>query len=58
MKEDEVAIRAILDKWIRREQELVILCIEVIELPFVSNIECAFDQVLELVHFDIEREIL
>ena len=42
LKENEVEIREILDKWIRWEQELVILCIEVIELPFVSKIEDVF----------------
>ena len=39
IKNNEATVRTILDRWIRREQELRILCIEVIGLPVVSKIE-------------------
>ena len=58
LREDEATVREILDKSIKREYKLVVLCIEVIDLPFSSRIEDVFDMSLDLVHFDIEREIL
>ena len=39
LKDKESAVRAILDRWIGREQELIILCIEVVGLPMVSRIK-------------------
>ena len=43
LKENETTIREILDRWIRQEQELSILCTKVVGLPFVSKIEDVFD---------------
>ena len=34
------------------------MCIEVVGLPTVSKIEEVFDQVLDLLQFNIERDIL
>ena len=42
LKNNEVAVRTILDRWIKRDQELSILCIEVVGLPVVSKIEDVF----------------
>ena len=58
LKENETTIRAILDRWIRQEQELSIICTEVVGLPFVSKIKDVFDQVFDLVQFTIDKEIL
>ena len=42
-KNNEALVRKILDRWIKREQEPSILCIEVIGLPVVSKIEDFFN---------------
>ena len=44
LRNSEVVIRQILDRWIKREQEVVAMCIEVIDLPVTSRIENIFDQ--------------
>ena len=56
LRDDESTIRTILDRWIRREQDLNILCTEVVGFPVVSRIEEVFDQVLDLLQFSIDRE--
>ena len=43
LKDDEPTINAILNRWAKREQELSILCIEVVGLSEVSKIENVFD---------------
>ena len=43
LKHDESTINAILSRLTKREQEMSILCIEVVGLPKVSRIEKFFD---------------
>ena len=40
--DNELRVRAILDRWVRREHELIVLCTEVVGLPLVSKIEEVF----------------
>ena len=58
LRDNEPVVRTILEKWIRREQELIVLCTEVVGLPTISRIEKVFDQVLDLLQFSIDRDIL
>ena len=43
LRDNEPRVRPILDRWVRREQELTVLCTEVVGLPSVSRIEEVFD---------------
>ena len=42
LKENNTIVRAILDRWIRSEQELSILCTEVVGFPIVSRKDDVF----------------
>ena len=58
IKDNEPRVREILDRWVRREQQLIVLCTEVVVLPLVSKVEEVFDQVHGLLQFSIDRDVL
>ena len=58
LRDDELAVRSILDRWIRTEHELIVLCTEVVCVPIISRIEEFFDQVFGLFQFNIDRDVL
>ena len=58
LRDNEPTVKTILDRWIRRECELTVLCTKVVGLPLVSRIEEVFDQVHGLLQFSIDRDIL
>ena len=58
LRDNEPVVRTILEKWIRREQELIVLCTEVVGLPTISKIEEVFNQVLGLFQFSMDRDVL
>ena len=43
LRDNEPKVRPILDRWVRREHELTVLCTEVVSLPSVSKIDEVFD---------------
>ena len=43
LRDNEPRVREILDRWVKREHELTVLCSKVVSLALVSRIEEIFD---------------